>query len=317
MKTPVLVLSLSLVAMCAHAAEVRWTAKDTTGRDFVVPLADKPVVIAFLRPGQQQSDDAIEQVKSVLAKQPAAQVVLIFSGPDNAAGAQQYAAARSLAWPLVLDRDYALSGSMNVHVWPATVVVGVDGTELARLTSLPATYAADLHAYLDFGAKKIDKVELDRRLSSRQVVAATTQQAATRFLILANALLERGQIDSAMTEIEQGLSRDGNDVSLRVARTKILLRQKKFDAALAAADQLTGAVPPWQSNLLRAEAFIALGRWPDAKSAAGEALKLNPSPSRANYLCGLIAEHEQDWKSAAESFRRAYEAHASAAGLAQ
>src|SRR4029450_10944603 len=109
-----------------------------------------------------------------------AQVVLVFSGPDNAAAGQDYAAARRITWPVVLDRDYALSGKMNVHVWPGAIVVATDGTELARLTSLPTSFAADLHAHLDFAAKKIDKVALDRRLSSKQVVAATTQQAATR-----------------------------------------------------------------------------------------------------------------------------------------
>ena len=312
MKTSILLLVL--VVSVAHGGTVGWVAKDATGRDIAVPIADRPAVVVFLRPGQQQSDDAIEQIKSVLTKQPAAQVVLIFSGPDNAAAGPDYAAARRITWPIILDRDYALSGKMNVHVWPATIVVGSDGAELARLTSLPTTYAADLHAHLDFAAKKIDKAELDRRLASKQVVAATTQQAATRFLIIANALLERGQIDDALAEIDQGLTRDPNDASLRVARTKILLMQKKFDAALAAAEQLAGAVPAWQSSALRAEALIALERWSDAKTAAADALKLNPKPARANYLQGLIAAHDQDWKSAAAAFRRAYEGRASASG---
>jgi len=304
------ILLLVLIVSVAHGGTVGWVAKDATGRDVAVPMADQAAVVVFVRPGQQQSDDALEQIKAVVAKQPAAQVVLIFSGPDNAAAGADYAAARRITWPVILDRDYALSGKMNVHVWPATIVVGSDGVELARLTSLPTTYAADLHAHLDFASRKIDKAELDRRLASKQVVAATTQQAATRFLIIANALLERGQVDDAMTEIDQGLTRDPNDASLRVARTKIFLMQKKFDAALAAADQLTGAVPAWQSNSLRAEALIALERWTDAKTAAADALKLNPKPSRAHYLQGLIATHDQDWKSAAEAFRRAYEGRA-------
>jgi len=306
-----LVLVLLLAAPApARGAAVRWSAKDSAGRDVVVPVPDKPAVVVFVRPGQQQSDDALAQIKSVIEKQPAAQVVLIFSGPDNAAAGQDYAAARRIMWPVVLDRDYALSGQMNVHVWPATIVVGMDGTELARLTSLPTAYAADLHAQLDFAAKKIDKGELNRRLSSRQVVAATSQQAATRFLIIANALLERGQVDEALVEIEQGLSREPNDVSLRLGRAKILLKQQKFDAALAVADQLAGAIPPWQCNALRAEALIALGRWGDAKVAADEAVKLNPNPSRAHYLCGQVYAHEKDWERAAQAFRQAYEATA-------
>jgi hypothetical protein len=36
-------------------------------------------------------------------------------------------------------------------------------------------------------------------------------------------------------------------------------------------------VPTWQVNLLRAEALIALERWPEAKVAAGAAIELNPN----------------------------------------
>ena len=302
---------LMALASLAHGGAVAWTAKDAAGRDVSVPMADKPALVVFLRPGQQQSDDAIAQIKSVLAKQPAAQPVLVFSGPDNVAAAQPYASARMITWPVVLDADYAISGKMNVHVWPATVIVATDGVELARLTSLPTSYAADLQAHLDFAAKQIDLATRDRRLATRQVVAATSQQAATRYLIIANALLDRGQVDDALAEVEQGLTREPNDAALRLARARMLLMQKKFDAALAAGDQLKDAVPAWQSSVVRAEALIGLERWPDAKLAVDEALKLNPNPAHANYLAGLIAAHDQDWKSAAAAFRRAYEARAS------
>jgi hypothetical protein len=292
----------------ASAAAVQWTTTDAAGRDIAVPLADRPAVVVFLRAGQSHSDDALEQLKAVVAKQPAAQVVLVFSGPDNAAAGKEYAAARRVAWPVVLDRDYAISGKHDVHVWPATVVIAAgNGAQLARLTGLPSSYAADLHAHLDFATRQIDEAARDQRLSTKQVVAATSQQAATRYVIIAKALLERGQVEAALVEVEQGLQREPNDVALRVTRAKILLRQKKFDAALAAGDQLAGAAAPWQVNVIRAEALVALERWPEAKAAAADAAKLNPNPAHAHYLTGLVHAHEQDWRSAAEAFRRAYE----------
>jgi tetratricopeptide (TPR) repeat protein len=306
--TIALCVLMALGMAAARGAEpVKWAAKDAAGRDVVVPSADGPAVVAFLRPGQQQSDDALQQIKAVITKQPAARLVLVFSGPDNAAAGPQFAAARMVAAPAVADADYAIAGRMNVHVWPATVVVGTDGVEIGRLTSVPSSFAADLQAHVDLAAKQIDQSTHDKRLSTKQVVAATSQQAATRFLIIANALLERGQVDQALVEIEQGLTRDANDVSLRLARAKVLLKQAKHADALAAADQLAGAAPSWQVNSIRAEALVGLQRWPDAKAAVAEAVKLNPDPSRAHYLAGLIAQHDQDWKSAADAFRLAFE----------
>jgi tetratricopeptide (TPR) repeat protein len=306
--TMLILLVLAATATPASAAAVRWTAKDAAGRDVAIPLADRPAVVIFLRPGQQHSDEALEQLKAVVAKQPAAQVVLVFSGPDNAAAAKKYAAARLIAWPVVLDGDYAISGKHDVHVWPATVVIAAgDGGELARLTGLSSSYAADLHAHLDFASRQIDQAARDKRLSTKQVVAATSQQAATRYVIIARALLERGQVEQALLGVEQGLAREPNDVALRVMQATILLRQKKFDAALAVADQLQGTAPQWQADVIRAEALVALERWPEAKAAAADAVKLNPNPAHAHYLSGLVQAHEQDWRGAAEAFRRAYE----------
>ena len=316
-----LTLAVVVATPPAMAATVQWSAKDAAGRDIAVPFADRPAVVIFLRPGQQHSDDALDQLKAVVAKQPAAQVVLVFSGPDNAAAGKEYAAARRVAWPVVLDGDYAISGKHDVHVWPATIVIAAgDGTELARLTGLPSSYAADLHAHLDFATRQIDQAARDKRLSTKQVVAATSQQAATRYVIIARALLERGQVDQALVEVEQGLRREPGDVALRVMRAKILLRQKQFDAALAAAEQLAAgaaAPPPWQVNVIRAEALVALQRWPEAKAAAADAVKLNPNPAHAHYLAGLVYAHEEDWRSAAAAFRHAYESAGGAEDRAQ
>ena len=312
MRTAIFLICLLVMSVSSTQAveKVRWSAKDTTGRDVAVPSAEGPTIVAFLRPGQEQSDDALQQIKALLAKQPAARPVLVFSGPDNAAAGQQFAAARMVTAPLLLDSDYAIASRMNVHVWPTTVIVASDGVEIGRLTSLPSTFAADLQTHVDFAANQIDQAARDKRLSTKQVVAATSQQAATRFLIIANSLLDRGQVEQAMVEIEQGLTRQPNAVPLRVTRAKILLKQKKFDAALALADQLKGAAPPWQVNVIRAESLVALERWADAKVAVADAAKLNPNPSRSYYLAGLVHAHEQDWKSAADAFRRAYESTA-------
>ena len=319
MKSPLRIAVLSAAAGAFLAAApfpsfaadakptIPWTARDTAGKEVAVPSRQHTTIVAFLRPGQPHSEEALKHISDIVAKQSAAPagVVIVLSGPDNAAAASKINPGSA---QVVLDAEYALSGKMNVHVWPATIVVTGDGMELARLSGMPATYATDLAAHLDFAAKKIDRAALEQRLTTRRVVAATTQQAATRFLIIANALLERGQVEQALAEIDQGLQRDANDVSLRLARARVLIKLKQFDAALAAVDQLKDAVPPWQSNVLRAEALIALERWPNAKTAVADALKLNPRPAHAHYLSGLILLHEQDYKSAAESFRKAYEA---------
>ena len=266
-------------------------------------------VLLFARVGQSQSDDAMAQIAVVTSKSAAAtNVQVILSGPSAAADATKLVLPKSLPAKVLTDPEYALAGKHNVHVWPATVILGGDGKEVARIAGLRPSYATDLDAYLDLAAGKIDKATLDQRLASKQIVTPTSQQAATRHVLIANALIDRGQIEQALKEVDDGLKRQPDEISLRVTRAKLLLQLKQPAAALAAAEELADRVPPWQANALRAEALIALERWSEAKIAAEEAVKLNPNPADANYLRGLIFWHEGDWQRAAEAFRRAYEA---------
>ncbi len=310
MKTLLLILTLSSLAFAAEAPKVQWTARDTSGKDIIVPAADRPTVIAFLRAGQEQSGDAVAAIRDVTSKLPAVQIVVAFSGPNAADAINQFVAAQKIVWPVILDGDYAVSGKMSVHAWPTTLVVAADGTLVAHLGGMSQTFQTDLGAYLDFASGKIDRAALDQRLTTRQVVQDTPQQAATRQYSAATRSLERGKLDQAKTEIEAGLKAVPNDPGLLLMLARVEIKSAQLTKALALLDQLKDSAPAWQLNLLRAEAMIALDRWDDAKLAVGEAVKLNPSPSSAYYLTGLVLSHDKDWEHAADAFRKAYEAAA-------
>ena len=308
--TALLVLcSLAAAADAPSSAPVKWTARSTAGADVAVPIADKVTVIAFLRAGQDQSDDAVKQIAGATAANAAASVIVVISGQSPPGAVEKFVADDKIAWPVVLDADYALAGAMSVRVWPTTLVVAADGTQAGHLAGLPQSFGADLPAYIDFAARKIDAAGLQSRLATtRQSVSDSPEQIAARHAHIAADLLDKGQPEQAQSEIEQGLKHSPQDANLRVMQVRALLQQKRPDAALSAADQLNNLAPPWQVSLLRAEALVALQRWPDAKTAASEAINLNPAPGSAYYQLGQVYSHEKDWERAADAFRRAYEA---------
>jgi tetratricopeptide (TPR) repeat protein len=296
----------SLAADAPSTAPIRWSARSTAGVDVAIPIAGKVTVIAFLRPGQDQSDDAVKQI--AVAASPAATVIVVISGQGPAGSVEKFVAGDKIAWPVVLDADYALAGSMSVRVWPTTLVVAADGTQAAHLAGLPQSFAADLPAYIDFAARRIDAAGLQSRLATtRQAVSDSPEQIAARHAHIAADLLDKGQGDQAQSEIDQGLKHSPQDANLRVMQVRALLKQKRPDAALSAADQLNNLAPPWQVSLLRAEALVALQRWPEAKAAATEAINLNPAPASAYYQIGRVYAHDKDWERAADAYRRAYE----------
>jgi len=69
-------------------------------------------------------------------------------------------------------------------------------------------------------------------------------------------------------------------------------------------------VPPWQVPLLRGRALMALGEWEQAAKVLPEAMKLNPDPTEAHYLLGLVYEHEKNYADAAGEYRKAFESTA-------
>jgi tetratricopeptide (TPR) repeat protein len=284
-----------------------WSVNDVTGTKLTVPAGDGRVsVIAFVRGDQPQSSKALEQIRAIATDAKAVQVVIVFGGEK----ASEHAKARAaLNWPTVADPDFAASGKLNVHVWPTTVVIDRSGNEVAHLAGMPTSFTNDLGAYIDLASSKIDADELKRRLANRDVVTDDPQQAAARHLQVARRLIDSGQLDQARAQIDQGLKLRPDNRALSVALARVLVLQGNATESLAVLERLPNdAAPPWQLAVLRARTLIALDRWPDAKSALGDALKLNPDPGEAHYLMGLIYQHDKDDAHAAESFRQAYEA---------
>jgi tetratricopeptide (TPR) repeat protein len=296
----------------AIAAEpVKWSATDATGAAVAVPAPDRTTVLAFVRPDQPQSRQAIEQIASAVARTGASavQVVVVVSGPDAPEKAKALVGNGTRPWPVVVDADYAASGKLNVHVWPTTLLVRPDGEQTAHLPGLAKSFESDLSAHLAFASGQIDQKGLDERLATRPIVADSPEHAAARHAQVAERLLAKGQVDDARREVSAGLALTPGDVALRLANVRVLLAAGETESALAALEGVeAGSVPPWQLQLLRGKALIAAGRWDDARAVLPDALKLNPHPAEAHYLVGLVHEHAQDWPRAAESFKRACEA---------
>lgn len=306
----VLLLVCAMVQAAAPtqpAPTIKWSAKDSGGADVTIPV-DRPSIVAFIRADQDQSKEAIKQIQKVLPDLKAAQIIVILSGPLAAEQARQMAGDTLKGLPVVADPEFTASGTMNIHVWPTTLVVKSDGTQVAHLAGMPRTFSTDLLAYLDFASGKLDEAALQKRLTTQDVVTDSPQQIAARHLQVAQRLLEQGHPDQAKPELTEGLKNVPQDsmLLLAMARVDVLLNQPKD--AMDILDKLpAGTAPGWQSSLIRARALIGLERWSDAKAILPDALKLNPDPAEAHYLFGLCYQHDQDWAHASEQFRLAFE----------
>lgn len=286
---------------------VKWSGTDIDGKAVSVPV-DRPSVVAFVRADQDQSKAALKQILAATPDAKAVQVVVILSGPSATELAKQLKADISKDWPIAADPDFAATGKMNIHVWPTTLVIKPDGTQVAHLAGMPKSFTTELAAYLEYANGKLDENALKTRLATQDVVTDSPTQAASRHLQVAQRLLEQGQTEQAQSELSAGLKIAPNDplLQLTLARVQAMLNHPK--EALELLDKVpASAAPGWQMSQIRGRALILQDKWADAKAILPEALKLNPDPAEAHYLLGLCFQHDQDPKNAAEQFRLAFE----------
>ncbi|MFO8015058.1 MAG: tetratricopeptide repeat protein [Phycisphaerae bacterium] len=320
-----LAAAVGLAVTGAHAAEAEEAADDAEaegqaqaetfhlgpvetvgGMSIEVPAGHKPAVLLFFMPGQDQSRKALQQMQSVLEGKSAFQRVVIVSGEDVAQPARTL--AEEASGSVVVDPDYGLSDTMSVMAWPTTQVLSPDGRKVGHLAGLPKSYAKDLASYLRYAAGDIDRQALQDRLSRSQAVTDSPTRMAHRHLEVANRQLAKGLIPEAAQEVERGLKLAPADAELRLAKARLLLLQGKPEQALAMLGSIDRAsVPPWQIDSLRGRILVALGRWEDAGKVLRRAVGLNPNPAEAYYALGLLHAHREDWKEAAEAFRKAVE----------
>lgn len=297
MKTLTAIAALMLLT----AQPVAWQGKTRDGKDIAVP-SQKITLALFLRPGQKHSLAAQRFAEKLKADD--VDIVAFVSGPDAAVRAGDMQSP----FPLVVDPMFEASGAMDVHVWPTTLIIKPTGEITAHVASLPSSYLKDVEAHLAFARGAIDAAERDKRLAANDVVADSPSQVAERHVRIARQMLERGRTTLARAELDKALAAAGDDPSIKLALADLLSSLGEPAEALTQLEAApAGAAPPWQTALIRGRALVRLDRHAEAEQPLTQAVSLNPRPSEAWYLLGLVHEKEGDIPNAAAAYRKAYE----------
>ena len=305
------VLGLTVMAATVGAQgkpEMQWSATDIKGKKVSVPQ-EGATILVFLHPGQPQSTKAIEELTAGVKGKKGVQVIGIVSGE----GADQdlLTAGKSevkWGWPIVIDPQYAASGKFGVHVWPTTVVISQAGVQAAHIAGMPASYAKDLEAYLDFAEGRVDQAELNKRLESHAIIADSSEQKASRHVAVAMRLAEKGLKDQAKVELSKALDFKTSEPSLQASLARAFLSVGDAKTAEVILKQIKGdTVSPMEVNFLKGWSCVQGEHWEEAQKLLSESVKLNPDPSEALYLLGLVYQHNGDQGHAAECYRKAFE----------
>lgn len=299
-----LVITISSLAFAGveqtKPADIQASLQSTTGQAINIPTGDKITVLLFYRPGQQQSDEALKQLADILGKRPVQPLLVISGPPANKQPASTY--------PMIQDADYSLSGKMQVHAWPTTVIVSPKGDVVAHVAGTGPGYALEASTYLAFIAGEINHDTMEQRLASPDEVKDSPAQAAGRHLQVAKKFMARDSFEAALMELDRGLKLDPTSTPLKATKIRVLLALDKADDAKALLPQLdASALPAPQLALVQGMVAAANGDLDNAQRLLLNATKLNPEPAEAWYQLGKVYEQRGDMPKAAAAYKAAYE----------
>jgi predicted CXXCH cytochrome family protein len=296
-------------------APLNWALSDVRGKALAVPAAGRPSVLIFLRTGSVQQPELLRILKKTVPDDRRAQVILILGGDEPAVAARRLLAEsskeKSIPWPIVADATDEYFTRLQVHVWPTTVVVQEDGTQLARIAGVPDSLPVMLAAHLDFASGKLDRDALTRRLAAARTSNAgpdDPNRRVARQLSAADRLLHCGDTAGARKVLAQALGESPDSVPLQVALLHVVMKLGDFAAGTELLNQLPPtALAAGEADVLRARICIDQLDPRRATEFLGSALRADGDLAEAHYLLGVIHERDGDWKKAAEEYRAAHD----------
>lgn len=207
---------------------------------------------------------------------------------------------------LAFDADRVFYGQLGVIAFPTTVIVTPDG-KLDNVISLHgSTYKDHLDAYIRHALGKLSDKDLEQRMAAKPAEHATPKTAASAHRTLARLMRERGQYESAKTELNNGLTLDpgNNEILLDLAEIDIALGD--LDGADAAvAKVLAAQADHRRAQQVQGVVLYRRGKIDEAQAILEKCIALNANPEVAHYYLGMICEKKGQKDKAIEHYREA------------
>jgi len=273
------------------------------GQLISVPDSSRPTVLLLLNSKQSNTSQILNEFAAALGGDNPPQLLTILTG---------HATPTTLPTTLpssiatLSDPDGLAASQLDVHGWPAILIIQSDGLELVRFTATPQSIALKLKPYLDLATGRIDSAALESILTSRTTVTDHATHAASRELQLARKYLDENKPEEAEKLLRPLAQNNPNDPAISAYLILALLEQQHLSEATAIFESLPPDVlDSTQHTLLQSRILIAAGQYDQAQTLLIDLLKAHPTLSEAHYLLATIHEHNNDYKSAAQEYRAA------------
>ena len=318
----VLAVQVLLASTLSEAALRKVNVADTMpefslqGVDGSAPFAykhsgGKVLVLAFLPAVQDRLERAVADVEA-LAKSFPEQIKLIdfacvISGPVEKDLLKSIKPGSELGFPILLDGEYHLWGTLGVIAAPTFLIVGKDD----KILWIKAGYGYDFVPVARVHVNQALGIAQETALEDAQHVKALTNDTVSdrlqRHLQMAKVLEQKGRFESAAAEIQKAAELDPNSIEPGLELGELYCRAGRAKTALELAEKLkaTGRTDKARVLLISGWARRQLNELEPAEKLLLEAVTLDPKSIRALFELGKVYQARGQLDKAVESYRKA------------
>jgi tetratricopeptide (TPR) repeat protein len=196
------------------------------GKEHLVPSGPAVNVLVFAKTNHPHCLETLRELASLEGKQAGVRWVAILPGDTNPAEARALASTTGVKMKLLLDTGDRIYGSLQVKLHPTIVILDRQGRVAAYEPFREINYGTRVTARIRFLLGEITEAELAEAIDPREREAPAEDKAARSHARYAAQLLQLGQLDLALAEVNKSLAIAPTAEAYSV-QGKILARQGK------------------------------------------------------------------------------------------
>lgn len=277
---------------------------DSEGKVFEYKHSRRRVVlIAFLSPGQKQSQNAVADITQILAD------ARIKAEPFDLVGVSTQPAEDDSkpVFPVLVDSQYKLWGKVGIIAMPTVLVVGKDDTISWVKAGHAYDFAPALRSHLNH-ALGITRGEVPKETVEAKTLSNNTAASRVkRHLQMAKILESKGRFESAIGEVRKAQALEPGSLEPALELGELLCRAGKSKAALEAVGKLpvTDRRDKARRLLICGWARRQMGDLQPAQVDLLEATEIDPKSARGHFELGRVYKAKGDMEKALAAYHLA------------
>lgn len=273
----------------------------------------KPLVLVFfgadIPTKKERSIKALQAVQKQadFLKGKGVAVLAIDAQGDDAAIINEVIAESALTLPVYIDAEKQAYGNLGIFVMPSIMLVAADGKVAAGM-GYSQDLAQRLKGEVEFLLGEKTRAQVEEELRPEMVEKSQEEKGASRHYSLGVTMIERGQPESAMTELVKAISLEPGMGKAHVRLGCLQLDAGKVAEAKASLAKGMGLEPEMiEGKICQARVKAAEGAVDDAIDDINFMMLRNSRNEVLHYVLGTMLEGKADTAGAMKEYRKAYE----------